>query len=100
MEILKPSIEIILTALATGVAVIIITYIEKVKKKVDTQELQGWAKYAVQTAEMLYREAGTGEQKKQFVMEFLRVKFEKIDMIDIDVVVESVVYELKQNQYI
>lgn len=88
--------EGILTVLFALVTLYVIPWI---KSKVTAEELADiikWVKIAVQAAEMIYKESGTGKAKKDYVLTFLADKGIKYDERQIDSLIESAVLELKE----
>ena len=58
--------------------------------------LKNWVKIAVQAAEMIFKESKMGEQKKEYVLEFLKTKGYKVDTEAINNLIESAVLDLKK----
>ena len=61
-----------------------------------TEVLKNWVKIAVQAAEMIFKESKMGEQKKEYVLEFLKTKGYKVDTEAINNLIESAVLDLKK----
>ena len=91
----------IVSAVITLIVALITTFlIPWLKNKLDAdkfEKVQAWTKVAVQAAEMIYNGAGRGEEKKAYVIQYLKDKGFKLDTATIDALIESVVHELKQN---
>lgn len=86
----------ILGAILTGIVV------PFVKEKIGNEKLakyEEWALMAVECAEMLFKEQGMGEQKKQYVIDFLNKMFNKNRVViteqQIEVLVEAAVKSMK-----
>lgn len=86
----------ILGAILTGIIV------PFVKEKIGNEKLakyEQWASMAVECAEMLFKEQGMGEQKKQYVVDFLNKTFNKNRVVitpqQIEVLVEAAVKSMK-----
>ena len=58
--------------------------------------LKNWVKIAVQAAEMIFKESKMGEQKKEYVLEFLKTKGYKVDTEATNNLIESAVLDLKK----
>ena len=75
-----------------------------VKDKINENQLEqfkGWTIIAVKAAEMIYQEKGTGQLKKEYVVDFLQEKlndwfFFELSADQLDTLIEAVVYELKR----
>ncbi len=94
----------IFQALILLVSSIITLYIlPKVKaflaEKLSTEQrenLKQWVKVAVAAAEQLIKGSGKGEEKKQYVLDFLLSKGITFDTDEVTALIESEVYELTQ----
>lgn len=86
----------IIPILSTIITAFVIPYI---KSKINAEkliEVHKWATYAVRCAEMIFVGEGMGEQKKDYVMDFLMEKFGNIFTEEqIDILIESAVEQLK-----
>lgn len=58
------------------------------------QEIKFWVKLAVSAAEQTYTDPKAGEDKKQFVIDFLNAKGIDIDESDLNILIEAAVREL------
>lgn len=88
--------------LGTILTVYIIPYI---KEKIGNEKLakyEYWASTAVNCAEMIFKEQGMGENKKEYVVNFLNEMFNKNKVViseeQINILVESCVKEMKLNE--
>lgn len=94
-DIIKIVIEGIIAILGTITLQVVIPYI---KLKIEST----WIEKAVKAAEQIYIEAGSGEKKKQYVIEFLLskgiIKLDKDGEVPfaIDVLIEAAVNQLDQ----
>ena len=71
-----------------------------IKAKVDADKLakiQFWVTIAVDAAEQVFSQSGMGEEKKEFVVEFLAEKGFALDISEIDALIEAAVHDLKRN---
>ena len=91
----------IVEAVITLVAILITTYlIPFIKSKFNSQkqaEINNWIKIAVAAAEQIYKNGGTGAEKKEYVIAWLNARNIKYDADKIDAMIEAAVYDLKQN---
>ena len=94
MTDITPILKAVVYLIATIVGVIVIPYI-KSKTTVEQQtELKAWVAIAVSAAEQLYKGVGRGEEKKQYVLDWLTAKGIKVNMEELDGMIESAVFEL------
>jgi DUF1365 family protein len=56
--------------------------------------LERWVKTAVKAAEQLYKGSGRGEEKKQYVLDFLAAKGLTMDMDIVEALLEAAVFGL------
>lgn len=83
-------IKLIIPLLCTVITAYIIPYLKEKK-------LYSAVKTAVQAAEQIYKESGMGEQKFEYVKNWLNEKF-SISADDLKKIIESAVYELNKNK--
>lgn len=62
-------------------------------------KIQAWTKIAVEAAELLFPEAGTGERKKAYVEAFLNAKGFLISAKEKDALIESSVMQMKNDMW-
>ena len=79
----------------------IIKFIKDRLTKEQKESIKDWTRVAVQAAEMIYREKGSGEIKKKYVFDFIRGKLDdyaavKVSDEQLDTLIEAVVYEVKK----
>lgn len=88
--------EGIITILVALVTMFVVPYIKSKVSAEDLAEIVKWVKIAVEAAEMIFRESGMGEKKKEYVKDFLESHGIKYDAEQIDALIESAVLELKK----
>ena len=95
--------EIILTLIPVSGAVITYFIVPYIKANIDSSKLtqcKEWTKLAVKTAEMLWKETGHGNDKKQFVIDFLNKMFSSKNIViteeQLNVLIESAVKEMHE----
>lgn len=80
------------------IAVVIRFVIPSIRSRIRADKLDDvtkWVKIAVEAAEMIYRESGAGEKKKQYVLDFLNGRGCTYDAAEIDCLIEAAVMEMK-----
>jgi hypothetical protein len=85
--------EIVISILATIASCFIIPLI---KEKLDAEKLERlvkWVKIAVEAAEQIYG-SGTGQEKREYVVNFLLAKGIVFDVDKIETIIESAVFQL------
>ena len=94
--------QIVLGAISIMGAILTGIVVPFVKEKIGNEKLakyEQWASMAVECAEMLFKEQGMGEQKKQYVVDFLNKMFNKNKVVitpeQIEVLVEAAVKSMK-----
>lgn len=89
-------IEAIITLLVALITIFVIPYIKSRLSADELAEIMKWVKIAVEAAEMIYKESGMGKEKKKFVENFLTEHGIKVDIEQLDALIESAVLELKK----
>lgn len=95
---LTPIITAVLTLIFSLITAFLIPYIKAKTTDEQFNTIKLWVQVAVQAAEMLYVGSGRGEEKKQYVIEFLKSKGFTLNAEEIENLIESAVLELKQGQ--
>lgn len=91
---LTPIIEAAIALLAAVVTAVVVPYIKRRTTARQQEELWAWVKIAVTAAEQIYRGAGRGEEKKAYVLNWLRSHGVTVDAAKLDAMVESAVFEI------
>lgn len=77
-----------------GVSVFLIPWLKKQTTEAQRKELTAWVKIGVAAAEQLYVGQGRGEEKKQYVLDFLKQKGFKVDEESVVNAIEAIVKQL------
>ena len=73
---------------------------DSIKSKTTAEqqkEINAWVKIAVSAAEQIYTGSGRGEEKKEYVINWLREHGITVDEAKLDALIEAAVYELNTN---
>ena len=82
---ITPIVNAAIALIGAGVSVFLIPWLKK---------LTAWVKIGVAAAEQLYKGAGRGEEKKQYVIDFLKQKGFKVDEESVVNAIEAIVKQL------
>ena len=91
---ITPIIEAVAALIGVIITAVVIPYI---KSKTTTQQqaqINAWVKIAVAAAEQIYKGSGRGEEKKEYVINWLEERGFTLDEDELDALIESAVYEL------
>ena len=96
--------ESIIVALITGglsligviITCVLIPYIKSKTTTEQQKEINAWVKIAVSAAEQLFTGSGRGEEKKAYVIAWLKERGITVDEAELDALIEAAVYELEQ----
>lgn len=91
-------ITAVITLILACISAFLIPYL---KSKLSADQLDNiimWVNIAVEAAEMIYAGTGRGEEKKQYVLDFLNSKGYTLNAAEIENLIESAVLELKLAQ--
>jgi NAD-dependent DNA ligase len=97
---ITPVMEAVAALLAAVITAVVIPYI-KTKTTTDQQrQINTWVQIAVSAAEQIYNGPGRGEDKKKYVVEWLRQHGVTVDADKLDAMIEAAVYDLKNGAII
>ena len=91
-------IEALITLIIACITTFLIPYIRSKTSKETQEEILKWITIAVSAAEQIYLGSGRGEEKKQYVINWLKEHKINYDSTKIDAIIEATVYELNRNQ--
>lgn len=93
--------QIIVAVLTLVISLIAAFLIPYLKTKVSAEKLDTikfWVNIAVEAAEMIYVGTGRGQEKKDYVVQFLNSKGFTLNVAEIENLIEAAVMELKLEQ--
>lgn len=93
---ITPIVEAVAAALCAVVTCVLVPYIKSKTTAEQQKEINAWVKIAVSAAEQIYVGSGRGEEKKAYVLEWLRAHGVTVDDEKLDAMIEAAVYELSQ----
>lgn len=85
---------IVIAIVGAVVTYVLIPYIKSKTTKDQQDNIKTWVNIAVQAAEQLMDGPGMGENKKLFVLNFLRNKGITLSENQLDILIESAVYQI------
>ncbi len=91
---ITPIVQAVFALVAAIITAIVIPWIKFKTTKEQQEEIKQWVKIAVAAAEQIFVGQGRGEEKKQWVLEFLSKYNLKVDLDAIDAMIEAAVWEL------
>lgn len=96
MTDITPIIEALAALIAAVITAVFIPYIKRRTTIAQQEEISAWVKIAVTAAEQIYAGSGRGEEKKAYVLNWLKAHGMTVDEQKLDTLIESAVYQLKQ----
>lgn len=93
---ITPIVEAVAAALCAVVTCVLVPYIKSKTTAEQQKEINAWVKIAVSAAEQIYVGSGRGEERKAYVLEWLRAHGVTVDDEKLDAMIEAAVYELSQ----
>lgn len=94
---LTPVVQALLTLAGAVITCVVVPFIRSKTTMAQQQELEKWVAIAVSAAEQLYQGSKRGKEKKEYVMTWLESRDIYLNDATLDAMVESAVYNLKQN---
>jgi hypothetical protein len=92
---ITPIVQAVFALIATLITCLLIPWIRSKTSATQQAELKQWVSIAVAAAEQLFIGQGRGEEKKNWVLNYLQKYNLKVDMDTIETLIESAVYQLK-----
>ena len=90
-------IEAVFMLLAAIITAIVIPYIKSKTTASQQAEINAWVNIAVTAAEQIYTGSGRGEEKKTYVLNWIREHGITVDAEKLDALIEAAVYDLTNN---
>jgi hypothetical protein len=93
---LTPIIEAVAALIGVVITCILVPFIRSKTTAEQQKEINAWVKIAVSAAEQIFKGSGRGEEKKQYVIAWLKERGFTVDENELDALIEAAVYELNQ----
>lgn len=93
---LTPIIEAVAALIGVVITCILVLFIRSKTTAEQQKEINAWVKIAVSAAEQIFKGSGRGEEKKQYVIAWLKERGFTVDENELDALIEAAVYELNQ----
>jgi hypothetical protein len=94
MTDITPIIQAVIALVFIVIGVIAIPWIKSRTTSDQLKEIMSWVNIAVLAAEQIFKGIGRGEEKKQYVLDFLKSKGYYIDAEKIEAMIEAEVAKL------
>ena len=94
MTDITPIVAIIIALIFAVITIIIAPWIKSRTTSEQLKQIMSWVNIAVLAAEQLFEGVGRGEEKKQYVLDFLKSKGYYIDAEKIEAMIEAEVAKL------
>lgn len=94
MTDITPIIQAVIALVFIVIGVIAIPWIKSRTTSDQLKQIMSWVNIAVLAAEQLFKGIGRGEEKKQYVLDFLKSKGYYIDAEKIEAMIEAEVAKL------
>ena len=89
-------LQIFVALVVAVISAFVLPYFRSITTSEQRTELAAWVKIAVAAAEQIYKGSGRGEEKKQYVLEWLYGQGITVDESQIDAMIEAAVFELSK----
>ena len=90
-------IQAVFALIAAVITVIVIPYIKSKTTAQQQTDIEGWVRVAVSAAEQRYKGSGRGDEKKAFVLDWLKKRHISVDEAKLDAMIEAAVYWLNHS---
>lgn len=95
-----PIINAVIALIAAIISIFVIPWLKTKTTEEQRKQLIAWIKIAVSAAEQIYNGPGRGEEKKQYVLDFLSDKGITIDDESVNAAIESAVQQLNSGSLV
>ena len=93
---ITPIIEAIAALIVVIITAVLIPYIKSKTTAEQQREINAWDRIAVAAAEQIFTGQGRGQEKKAYVLAWLKERGLTVDEKELDAIIEAAVYELNQ----
>lgn len=91
---ITPILQAFVALVVVVISIFVLPYFKSITTAEQRAEIQAWVKIAVAAAEQIYKGSGRGEEKKQYVLEWLYGHGLTVDESQLEGMIEAAVYEL------
>ena len=96
MADITPIVNAVIALAAALVTAFVIPWIKSKTTAAQREEIDAWVQIAVTAAEQIYKGSGRGEEKKEYVLNFLKGKGFEVDTASVNLMVESAVKNMNE----
>ena len=96
MADITPIVNAVIALAAALVTAFVIPWIKSKTTAAQREETNAWVKIAVTAAEQIYKGSGRGEEKKEYVLNFLKGKGFEVDTASVNLMIESAVKNMNE----
>lgn len=89
-------VEAVAALIAAIITAFVVPYIKSRTTTNQQQQINAWVRIAVTAAEQIYVGSGRGEEKKAYVIDWLRKHGVTVDESKLDALIEAAVFELNK----
>lgn len=89
-------VEAVAALIAAIITAFVVPYIKSRTTTNQQQQINAWVRIAVTAAEQIYAGSGRGEEKKVYVIDWLRKHGVTVDESKLDALIEAAVFELNK----
>ncbi len=94
---ITPVVNAVIALAAALVTAFVIPWIKSKTTAAQREEIEAWVNIAVVAAEQIYNGSGRGEEKKAYVVDFLKSKGFDVDTASINLMIESAVKMMNED---
>lgn len=88
-------VEAVFSLIAAVVTAVVIPYIKSKTTAEQQIQINAWVRIAVSAAEQIFVGSGRGEEKKAYVLKWLKERGITVDAEKLDAMIEAAVYDLE-----
>ena len=88
-------VQALFALVAAIITAVVIPYIKSKTTAQQQTQINAWVKIAVAAAEQIFTGSGRGQEKKAYVLQWLKERGITVDAEKLDAMIEAAVYELE-----
>ena len=100
IELMLQIVLALISIIGTLIAYVLVPYIKARTTEAQQKKIHAAVQIAVQAAEQIFNKPGAGQDKKAYVLQVLNQKGIRIDVTQLELLIEAAVYQLNRSKQV